>query len=233
MNNHTFSLALVMALSAATVPQATAWAHRFIHDPWDTSWFDDAIEHQRQAMEEMRSQFHHQFPTKEQQETIKKARENLGKIKLDIKEQDQKIVFTFTGFENLEKKDIDIEKKKFGWIGTIKTKDGTVEFAIGPRGIEVARQAEVKFEEKAPEAPKVAEKEAPQAKAPVKADKKAAKKETATEATQQVFYSSSYTTEAQGFKQPIKIDTLKVDARTGTSLTLSADKIKKEKLHIP
>ncbi len=241
MNTYvTFPLALFAALTAGTATAKQVWGnHRLIiNDPfYSTSWFDEIISQQREAMEEMDSYFKEQLPTKEQQEAIKKAQENLAKIKLETKEVDGKALFTFSGFENLDKKDIEIEKKKYGWIGTITTKDGIVEFAISSRGIELTRHAEVRIEEKAtPEKAVQEAQSSPAAQDKAALDKKAAQdKKDAKEVIQpqQIFYSSSYTTEAQSLKHPININTLKVDGRTATSLTLSADKIKKETLHIP
>lgn len=231
-------LALFAAISAGTVVQQTEARQRIhITDPfWDSAWFDDAISQQRQAMDEMHAYFKQQLPSKEQQDAIKKARENLANIKLEVKEADQKISILLSGFSNLEKKDVEIEKKKYGWAGTITTKDGIIEFAISARGIELTRHAEVKFEEKTATDPK-AVKENSKAKETTEAKADDAKKEVKAEKeqseAQQIFYSSSYTSEALPFKKPININSLKVDTRTATSLTLSADKIKKETLHIP
>lgn len=219
--NTKLPLALLATMSASTMfQQADARQRIVFNDPWwDTSWIDEAFEQQRLAMDEMRQHFQRQLPSKETQEAMKKARQSLANVKIDIAERDQKAIFTFTGFENLDKKDVEIEKKKWGWAGTIKTKDGVVEFVINARGIEIARHAEVKIKEKSPDTKDT--KDATDA------------KEAKSAQSEQVFYSSSYTSESQSLKHPIDINSLKVDARTATSLTLSADEVKRETLQIP
>jgi hypothetical protein len=236
--NTKLPLALLAAISATTAMPTSARQQRIVfNDLWDSSWIDDMFEQHRQAMDEMRQHFERQGPSKEIAEAMKKARQNLANVKLDISESDNKAVFAFTGFENLEKKDVEIEKKKWGWAGTITTKDGVIEFVISARGIEIARHAEVKREGKSALPAAQSQKEVKEAKenkepkAP-KETKDAAAAQEAPEA-KQVYYSSSYTSEAQSLKQPIDIGSLKVDARTATTLTLSADKIKRETLQIP
>ena len=224
MNNLKFPFALCALFSASTLVQHPAQAR--MHHIWfddasffDTSWMDEVMDFHRKSVESMKQQWADLGPSKEDREAIKAARESLGKIKHDIKEDDQKITVTFTGFDKLDKNDIKVIKKENGWTGTITTKDGKIEFFIAPHGINVARHIEIKKVEKAKEDGKDKEVDATK-------DAKEVKKE-------RVFYSSSLASEGEYFKNLVDLSTLKAEPVKNNSFVITVEKQKEEVLHIP
>ncbi len=209
--------ALCALLSASTIVQhAQARMHHIWFDDasfFDTSWMDEVMDFHRKSIESMRQHLADLGPSKEDRETIKAAREGLGKIKSDIKEDDQKVTVTFTGFDKLDKNDIKVVKKENGWAGTITLKDGKIEFFIAPYGINIARRIEIKKVEKAKEPAKDAKEQ--------------------KESGERIFYSSSLASEGEYFKNLVDISTLKAEPVKNNSFTITIDKQKEEVLQIP
>lgn len=217
MNTLKLPLALCALLSAATLIQLPAQAR--MHHIWfddasffDTSWMDEVMDFHRKSVEAMKQHWADLGPSKEEREAIKAAREGLGKIKHEVKEDENKVTITFSGFDKLDKNDIKVIKKENGWIGTIITKDGKIEFFISPYGINVARSIEIKKVEK-----------------PQEKDKDKEPKE----AQERTFYSSSLASEGEYFKGLVDLSTLKAEPVKNNSFTITINKQKEQVLQIP
>lgn len=213
-----FPLALCALLGVSTITQARMH-HIWFDDSsfFDTSWMDEVMDFHRKSVESMRKHLEDLGPSKEDREAIKAARESIGKIKHEVKEDDNKVTITFTGFDKLDKNDIKVIKKENGWSGTITSKDGKIEFFIVPNGINVARRIEIKKVEKAKEEARAQASEA---------EKKDAKQE-------RLFYSSSLASEGEYFKQLVNLSTLKAEPVKNNNFTISIEKQKEEVLQIP
>ncbi len=206
-----FALAL---LSAATgVHNTHAIRYVWFDEPFiDTAWVDDLMDWHRQSMELFRQRSIDYGPSKEDREAIKAAREKLAKIKHTITVDDQKVTIQFTGFDALDKKDIEIEKLENSLLKvTIITKEGTIEFKIAQNGLQVDRRIEIKKEDKDTK------------------DKK-----------ERISYASSLHSDLEYFmnanqNKPFLIDihTAKVEPVKDNTLTIVIQKQKKEILPIP
>ena len=135
--------------------------YHILYNPsfWDIDdFYCNEIEEVREAMVHFgpipkkecatsKSQKVHFGPSKEDREAIKIAHENLSKIKHEVKEEDGKVTISFTGFYNLTKDNVEIIQKKKGYLGTIKTQDGRIEFFISPKMLQINRQVEIEKDE--------------------------------------------------------------------------------------
>lgn len=203
-----FALAL-LALGSFT-PNSQAARYIWFDEPMflDHGWIDDLVNFQHHAMDVFRHHAHEYGPSKEDREAIKNARETLAKIKYTITDDEHKVKVQLSGFENLDKKDIHILKKENHWLGTVTTKDGTVEFVIASNGLQISRRVELKKESK-------------------EQDKDQKDKR------DYVSYTTALATEAEYFKQHVNIATLKAEPVKDNTLTLTIDKQKEEILPIP
>ncbi len=207
-----FPLAFYALVSATLMTQPThARTHHIWFDDsfWDTSWVDQVREFQHQAMEEMKQHMANFGPSKEDQEAIKAAREAMAKVTYELKEDDQKVTITITGFDTLNQKDVKVVKKKKCWVGTIPMKSGIVEFVIGPNGFRLDRRIEIKKEEKGKD------------------------KEGKETKNTRLFYEGSLASEGEYFKNHVDIKTLKAEPIKNNTLTLTVQKEKEEVLSIP
>ncbi len=147
-----FPLAFCVLLGSSNfMPQAHARMHHLWFDDssfFDTSWVDSMMDLREQSMNLMKEHMEQFGPSKEDKESFKAAQKLLSSVKPEITETDHKVTIKLSGFENLDKKDIKIVKRKNGWDGVITVKNGTVEFFIAKNGIKIVRRIELKNEEK-------------------------------------------------------------------------------------
>lgn len=155
INHKHLNLLLLLLGTNISIHQAQARMHFFFDDSLDWDIFDEMHDHVRKMRK-------HTFwgPSKEEQEAIKIARENLAKIKANVTENDNNIVITFD-LNGANKNAIDIEVKEYakpqrGHIfkmqnilkGIIPTDHGKVEFYVTKNSLEIARHIEIKKEHK-------------------------------------------------------------------------------------
>lgn len=189
---------------------STAQARRYhvVDEPFfDSSWIDQMFDFHDRAVGSVRNYLDGFGPSKEDREALKGARENMTKIKYDVKEDDATVKITFTGFEHLDKKDVKVVKKDSGWLGTINLKEGRLEFFLSSQGIYVSKRIELKQETK------------------VDPKNKDAKKE------ERILYSSSSATEDH-FKTLVDVSTLKAQPVKPSEFVLTVEKQKEEVLHL-
>ena len=142
----TYPLALAMLGAGLSVHNADALRRVWFDDPFFMDPFGIIdFENFREQYKQYAAEF---GPSKEDREAIKNARERLAKIKYTVTDSDNKVTIQFSGFEKLDKKDIDIRKKDGYWEGTIPTVDGKFKFIIAENGIQVDRFVEIKKEDK-------------------------------------------------------------------------------------
>ncbi len=198
--------ALLAATSCVFVP-AQGRYHIVMGDPfYDMSWVDSMMASQQQMMDSFTSRFDSFGPSKEDREALKQARENLGKITHEVKEDPSSVSITFSGFTGLSKDDVKVVKKDNGWLGTITLKEGRIEFFISPVGFQVSSRIELKKEEKA--------------------DKD--KKEGEAKQVERTFYTSQSATQAEFFSSAVDLSTLRAEPVKPTEFKLTIQKQKEE-----
>ncbi|MBA2307188.1 hypothetical protein H0W26_03590, partial [Candidatus Dependentiae bacterium] len=143
-----FPLGLWVLLSASVSSQPlNARMHHLWFDDssfYDNSWIDSAKDLYERSMMGLKEHVANIGPSKEQQEAYKEAQTKLKALKQEISEDDSKVTIRFSGFEHLDKKDIKIVRKKYGWKGLITLNNGALEFFIRKNGIHIVRRVELR-----------------------------------------------------------------------------------------
>ena len=83
--------------------------HMWLNDPFfDSPWIDQLVDFHDRALERMKRFSEGLDYMKDEREALKAAREALGKVVFDVKEDDEIVTLTFTGFDALDKKDVKV-----------------------------------------------------------------------------------------------------------------------------
>ena len=201
--------AVACVLGTVLLTSSTQARYHLVFDEpfFDTPWVDHMFDFHERAITGLKNHLESFGPSKEEREAVKGARENMSKIKYDVKEEEGAVKIAFTGFEGLDKKDVKVVKKDSGWLGTVTLKDGRIEFFLSSRGLYVSKRIELRQE--------------------IKADpkNKDAKKE------ERIVYSSASATE-DFFKSIVDVNTLKAQPIKPTEFVLTVDKQKEEVLSL-
>ena len=206
MNTKTLWMMATLLTSALVSSSTQARFYVWYDDPFDMPWVDQLIDFHDRTIDRMKAHLDSWGHLKEDREAVKAARESLNKIKHTVTEDDAVVTISFTGFEDLDKKNVKVVKKGNGWFGTVTLKEGTVEFFIAPYSVLVTRRVEFKKE--------------------VTTDKK---DEKAPAKQERVVYTSS-ASEVDYFKSLVDISTLKAQPVKPTELTFTISKQKEEVL---
>lgn len=172
---------------------------------------EESFAHMREHMKEMRQSMFGFVPTKEERETLNAAYDRLSKIKPKIDKDENNIYIRFN-IEDVNKNDIKITKETQGFLGTIPTKDGIVEFSISPFQLQVSRSAQFKKEQSTTQQDTGTTQEG-------KADNKKTEKKPST-----YFYSSSHI-EVQSLPYAVDLSTAQAETKDNTfTITIAKKK---------
>lgn len=142
---------------------------------------------------------------------LARMKNTINTITHEIEEDDEKVIISFTGFENLTKDDVKVVKQGNEWLGTITVPAGRVEFLLSPRGLRVSSKLEVKREQKT---------------STPEQDKEALIAQEKSGTLSERFYSSSSATEYRSFTSVVDTSTLEAKPVQSDSFILTVKKQK-------
>jgi HSP20 family molecular chaperone IbpA len=220
-NSNITKLFALLILLGIIAPTAHA-RMRYFFDELD-DMFED---HFAQMEDHMRQMKKHMFGfglSKEEHKAIKEAQERLSRIKANVDSDEHNIYIRFN-VEGIDKKNIKVIKKAHGFLGTIPTPDGEVEFYVTPHYLELARHVELKKEETPvagtpmPAATAHAQGATPagaQVHAQAELDKQQREQKVAGKKPQAVYYYSSSATEVITLPHPVDLATAHAETKDG------------------